>query len=525
METDQLRLNEMAYLHVPDKERSKSPSPADSLASSATDISTLPIHDRSLHRGDGEHGLTRHLVFAIAAAALGSAFQHGYNTGVVNAPQLLVEEFINDTYNHRFEESAGEGTVRFIFSIFVAIFCVGGMIGGLLTAFVAERFGRKGGLLLNNINVVLAAVLMGSSKAARSYEMLILGRFFVGLNSGLNAGLAPMYLTEISPLHLRGAVGTIYQLVVTVSILASQILGMPSVLGTTDRWPYLFAMTIVPSVFMLATLPLCPESPKYVLINQGRDVAAQQALTWLRGTIEVHDEMDEMRAEYEAIKLVPRVTLYEMMHNLTLRIPLVISIMVMLSQQLSGINAAIFFSTDIFRSAGLTPDVAMQATLGMGAVNVLMTLVSLVLVERAGRRTLHLVGLGGMAVITVILTLCLALQESVPWLSYVSIVAVIGFVVMFATGPGSIPWFLVGELFGQGARPLATSIAVGVNWSANFIVGVGFLPLTGVLSHYTFLIFTALLIFFWVFTYYFVPETKNKSVEEISALFRQRAYH
>ncbi|XP_002416267.2 solute carrier family 2, facilitated glucose transporter member 1 isoform X1 [Ixodes scapularis] len=525
METDQLRLNEMAYLHVPDKERSKSPSPADSLASSATDISTLPIHDRSLHRGDGEHGLTRHLVFAIAAAALGSAFQHGYNTGVVNAPQLLVEEFINDTYNHRFEESAGEGTVRFIFSIFVAIFCVGGMIGGLLTAFVAERFGRKGGLLLNNINVLLAAVLMGSSKAARSYEMLILGRFFVGLNSGLNAGLAPMYLTEISPLHLRGAVGTIYQLVVTVSILASQILGMPSVLGTTDRWPYLFAMTIVPSVFMLATLPLCPESPKYVLINQGRDVAAQQALTWLRGTIEVHDEMDEMRAEYEAIKLVPRVTLYEMMHNLTLRIPLVISIMVMLSQQLSGINAAIFFSTDIFRSAGLTPDVAMQATLGMGAVNVLMTLVSLVLVERAGRRTLHLVGLGGMAVITVILTLCLALQESVPWLSYVSIVAVIGFVVMFATGPGSIPWFLVGELFGQGARPLATSIAVGVNWSANFVVGVGFLPLTGVLYHYTFLIFTALLLFFWVFTYYFVPETKNKSVEEISALFRQRAYH
>ncbi|KAH8040025.1 hypothetical protein HPB51_009281 [Rhipicephalus microplus] len=384
-------------------------------------------------------GLTRHLAFAIAAAALGSAFQHGYNTGVVNAPQKLVEEFIEDTYKHRFEEEPGEGTVKFIFSIFVAIFCVGGMMGGLLTAFVAERFGRKGGLLLNNISVFLAAILMGASKSARSYEMLILGRFFVGLSSGLNAGLAPMYLTEISPLHLRGAVGTIYQLVVTISILASQILGLPSALGTADRWPALFAMTVVPSLFMLATLPLCPESPKYILINQGRDVAAQQALTWLRGTIEVHDEMDEMRAEFEAIKMVSRVTLYEMMHNITLRIPLLISIMVMLSQQLSGINAAIFFSTDIFRSAGLTDEVAMQATLGMGAVNVFMTLVSLVLVERAGRRTLHLVGLGGMAVITVILTICLALSDSVPGLSYVSIVAVIGFVVMFATGPGSIP--------------------------------------------------------------------------------------
>lgn len=146
------------------------------------------------------------------------------------------------------------------------------------------------------------------TQSARSYEMLILGRFFVGLSSGLNAGLAPMYLTEISPLHMRGAVGTIYQLVVTISILASQILGLPSALGTADRWPALFAMTIVPSLFMMATLPLCPESPKYILINQGRDVAAQQALTWLRGTIEVHDEMDEMRAEFEAIKMVSRVS-------------------------------------------------------------------------------------------------------------------------------------------------------------------------------------------------------------------------
>lgn len=470
-------------------------------------------------------GLTRHLVFAITAAALGSAFQHGYNTGVINAPQTLVEAFIEDTYTHRFEEKPGVATVKFIYSIFVSIFCVGGMMGGLLTAFVAERFGRKGGLLLNNVFVFFAALFMGCSKVARSYEMLIIGRFFVGINSGLNAGLAPMYLTEISPLHIRGSVGTIYQLVVTISILVSNILGLSSVLGTEDRWPYLFAMTLAPTIFMLATMPLCPESPKYILINEGRDVAAQQALTWLRGTIEVHDEMDEMRAEYEAIKLVPRVTLYEMMHNITLRIPLIISIMVMLSQQLSGINAVIFFSTDIFKNAGLSPEEATQATLGMGAVNVLMTFISLILVEKAGRRTLHLIGLGGMAVITVILTLCLALRHSLPWLTYVSIVAVIAFVVMFATGPGSIPWFLVGELFGQGARPLATSIAVATNWSANFLVGLAFLPLESVLSHYTFLIFTVLLVFFWLFTYHFVPETKNKSIEEISALFRQRAYH
>ncbi|XP_022667199.1 solute carrier family 2, facilitated glucose transporter member 1-like isoform X5 [Varroa jacobsoni] len=500
-------LSEMAYLHVPDKDRSKSPSPADSLASSATDISTLPIHGR--HGSDGENepltgrrvflepksreyhqGLTKNLAFAIGAAALGSAFQHGYNTGVVNAPQKHVEAFINDTYKHRFEEYPTESTIKMIYSIIVSIYCIGGMMGGLLTAFVSEKFGRKGGLLLNNIFVLIAAALMGFSKRCRSYEMIIMGRFFIGVNNGLNAGLAPLYLNEISPTQMRGAVG----------------------------------FTIVPSILMLLTFPLCPESPKYILINQGKDVAAQQALTWLRGSLEVHDEMDEMRVEFEQIKMVPRVTLYEMVHNIGLRTPLIISMMMMLSQQLSGINAAIFFSTNIFLDAGLSNSEATRATIGVGVINTLMTLVSLVLVERAGRRTLHLIGLAGMACLTVVLTLCLALKDEIKELSYLSVGAVVGFVIMFATGPGSIPWFMVGELFGQGARPLATSLSVAVNWTANFVVGMTFLPLTGILGHYTFLIFTGFLIFFWIFTYRRVPETKGKSVEEIAAIFRQRAY-
>ncbi|OQR71048.1 solute carrier family 2, partial [Tropilaelaps mercedesae] len=398
-----------------------------------------------------------------------------------------------------------------IYSIIVAIYCIGGMMGGLLTAFVSEKFGRKGGLLLNNVFVVLAAALMGFSKRCRSYEMIIMGRFFVGVNNGLNAGLGPLYLNEISPTHMRGAVGSIYQLTVTIAILISNILGLGSLLGTEDMWPILFGFTIVPSIVMLVTFPLCPESPKYILINQGKDVASQQALTWLRGSLEVHDEMDEMRAEFEQLKLVPRVTLYEMVHNIGLRTPLIISMMMMLSQQLSGINAAIFFSTNIFIDAGLSTAEATRATLGVGVINVLMTLVSLFLVERAGRRTLHLIGLGGMGVLTVVLTLCLVLKASADFscfislafdyiqatfvnrqkqfpmwtrkddikeLSYVSVAAVVGFVVMFATGPGSIPWFLVGELFGQGARPLATSLSVAINWTANFIVSMTFLPLT-----------------------------------------------
>ncbi|CAG2110354.1 unnamed protein product [Medioppia subpectinata] len=497
---DDLRLSEMAYLNIPDRDRDKSPSPADSMASSATDLSTLPMNLGQ--RRDESTGLNSHLVFAISAAALGSSFQHGYNTGVVNAPQELVQKFISEAHTERFHDlslnitsnttssdvSGDAVTVNLIYSIMVSIFCIGGMIGALLTGYVAEKFGRKGGLLWNNVFVFLAAGLMGFSKMCRSYEMLIMGRFFIGFNAGLNAGLAPMYLTEISPTHLRGAIGTIYQLVITISILTSNILGLPQILGTADKWPILFA------------------------------------LTWLRGTIEVHDEMDDMRAEYESMKLVPKVTLHELWYNSMLRQPLFISLVVMLSQQFSGINAVIFFSTDIFERAGLDKSAALYATLGIGVINVMMTIVSLILVEKSGRKTLLLTGLGGMFFTTIVLTFCLALKDSFEILRYVSILAVYMFVVMFASGPGSIPWFLVAELFGVGARAMATSIAVSVNWTANFIVGLVFLPLQETMGGYVFVIFSVLLALFWVFVYKKVPETKGKTVDEIAAAFRQKAY-
>lgn len=474
---------------------------------------------------DGFQGhLTKNLIWAVFASAVGSSFQHGYNGGVVNAPEKLIAQFINETYHKRYQEVGSDAQIDFIFAIIVSIFCIGGCIGAMATAFVADRIGRKEGLFYNNFLALIACPLMALSKSLDSYELLIIGRLIIGINAGLNAGLAPLYLNEISPINLRGALGTIYQLVITISVFLSNIFGMPALFGTETLWPLLFIVPLLPAAFMLSVLPKYKESPKFLLLNQGKELQAQQALAWFRETTEVQDEMDDLRAENEIQKMSPPITLNDLLTQISLRKPLTISIVIMLSQQFSGINAVLFFSTSIFRSAGLSEHSAIQATLGMSLVNVLMTIVSLFLVDRAGRKTLHMTGLMGMAITCVVLALCLGSGNDGSSSNVSSVLAVISvyvFIIMFASGPGSIPWFLVSELFPSNARPLASSIAVAVNWFANFTVSLCFLPLSNILHGYIFLLFAFLLIIFFLFTYYKVPETKGVTAEEISALFKR----
>ncbi|MEQ2203883.1 hypothetical protein XENOCAPTIV_004935 [Xenoophorus captivus] len=182
-----------------------------------------------------------------------------------------------------------------------------------------------------------------------------------------------------------------------------------------------------------------------------------------------------------------------------------------------------YYSTGIFEKAGVTQPI--YATIGAGVVNTVFTVVSLFLVERAGRRTLHLVGLAGMAVSALLMTISLSLVESNQSLSYLAIVAVFSFVASFEMGPGPIPWFIVAELFSQGPRPAAMAVSGCSNWTANFLVGLGFPKLEELCGPYVFLIFMVLLILFFIFTYLRVPETKGQTFDEIEQGFAAKPAH
>ncbi|KOX70255.1 Glucose transporter type 1 [Melipona quadrifasciata] len=512
-----------------------------------------------------EQGLTLFLSYAILAAVLGM-LQFGYNTGVINAPEVNIENFMKDVYKDRYGEDISDDSVKKLYSVAVSIFAIGGMLGGFSGGIIANRFGRKGGLLLNNVLGIVGACLMGCTKIAHSYEMLFFGRFIIGVNCGLNTSLVPMYISEIAPLNLRGGLGTVNQLAVTVGLLVSQVLGIEQILGTNEGWPVLLGLAICPAILQLLLLPVCPESPRYLLITKQWEEEARKALRRLRASNQVEEDIEEMRAEERAQQAESRISMTELICSPTLRAPLVIGVVMQLSQQLSGINAVKFYySTNLFTSSGLTEESAKFATIGIGAIMVLMTLGSIPLMDRTGRQIIlifpvlthkesntfrrndksivaidyddetkrlhYSVSLNVYSTIASFATPSLSDDklsttirvkqiEMIDWMSYLSVVSTLSFVVFFAVGPGSIPWMITAELFSQGPRPAAMSIAVLVNWMANFLVGIGFPSMKTSLENYTFLPFSAFLAIFWIFTYKKVPETKNKTFEEILALFR-----
>ncbi|XP_061676437.1 solute carrier family 2, facilitated glucose transporter member 1-like isoform X1 [Syngnathoides biaculeatus] len=459
--------------------------------------------------------VTGYLLFSLATAVIGS-LQFGFNTGVINAPEQKLRSFFNDTWLERYGEPIGQGACTVVWSVTVAIFSVGGMVGSFSVGVMADRFGRRRSMFLVNILAVIGGLLMGFSTTCSSYEMVIAGRLVIGLFCGLFTGLTPMYVGEVSPTPLRGAFGTLHQLGVVVGILVAQILGLESLLGSSRLWPALLALTVAPAVLQCALLPFCPESPRFLLINLKQEEQARKALVRLRGSEDVSGDLQEMKEESNKMALEKKVTIPELFRCAAYRQPLLIAVMLQLSQQLSGINAVFYYSTGIFKSAGVQQPI--YATIGAGIVNTIFTVVSLFLVEKAGRRTLHLLGLGGMALAALLMTVSL-LQKGLPGMSYVAILAVMAFVAMFELGPGPIPWFIVAELFSQGPRPAAMAVAGCCNWTSNFLVGVSFPKLEELCGPWVFLIFTAFLVLFLVFTFFKVPETKGKTFDEIARSF------
>ncbi|KAL4220892.1 Solute carrier 2 [Mactra antiquata] len=528
--------------------------------------------------GDKESTMTFWLFVSITVSVFGNSFLYGYNIGVVNSPARLIKAFYTMTYMAREgyetyynpvdrglyfktlpdgdnvttmttlapvmslgnnsngsmptardpllarteKEIEADNFIEILWSITVAFFVFFGMIGAFTSGKIADYFGRKKGMVLITFLMFLAGIFGGIPTAASSPECVMVSRIFVGLHTGMGISLASLYLAEISPKKIRGAVGTCHQLFVTLGILWSMVLGLPALAGTWDTWPVLFAFNAFPALICLIFLPFCPESPRYLLIKKNDEDGARQALKKFRGHDDVEHEIEEMRIEARRSSSTESFTMKQLLTTPELKLPLIISLVVQVAQQWSGINAAMAYSSFIFAQANVPEDIIPYVIVGQGAINAISTLISVPLMEKAGRRPLLIWPMCGMVVSFIVLTICLNLLVSGDYddkknvLAIISIVVMLTYVIGFALGLGPIPYIVVSEIFRQEPRAAAMSISMAVQWTCNFLLLLTFRFIQKGIGAYTYLIFIIILVICIIFIFIYVPETKNRTFDDIA---------
>nr|CAI5823075.1 unnamed protein product [Callosobruchus analis] len=420
-------------------------------------------------------GWSKLLVLAGLATALGLSLPVGYNIGVVNSPASIIREFCNDSISAHYGDAPSESALNLVWSAVVCIFIIGAAVGSLGGSALAARWGRKGVLVICAALAALAALMFFACKAARSVEMLVLGRLLAGLSAGLTTCVMPMYLTELAPLRLKGAMGVLCPLGLTFGVLAGQVISMNS---NKEYWPHCLAIYALPTFVSILILPILPESPKFLFVVKNQPQAALKELQKIRGVHEelVKDEIESLKIEAEENKKNTgnSVGLGKVITDHSLLLPLMLVCSLQAGQQFSGINAVFYYSTDIFKAAGLTNTAAELATIGAGIFNFAMAVISIPLMSSVDRRTCILFSLETSIAFLIVLGLGLTYIQHSSWVAYVSIVGLLGFVICYGIGLGPIPYFIGSELFEVGPRPSAMALGSMFNWGGNFIVGLLF---------------------------------------------------
>ncbi|CAN9512452.1 unnamed protein product [Ophioblennius macclurei] len=477
------------------------------------------MQDQADHKMSKKQPVTGCLLSAAFFGALGSSFLYGYNLSVVNAPAVYIKAFYNKTWNDRYGESISAEKSTLLWSVTVSIFSIGGLIGAVSVSTIIKKLGRKGTLLVNNGFAVIAALLLSLGEMSRSFEMLIVGRLIMGVDSGIALSALPMYLGEISPRHIRGSIGQFNSILICLGVFTGQVLGLPELLGQEWRWNYLFTFLALPALLQLCVLPFLPESPRFLLMERRDEAAAKRAFQKFLGKEDVSQELEEVHMEARAQDNIQTASVLQLLRNPAVRWQLITVIITMACYQLCGLNAIWYYTNGILREAGFAQNILPYIALSTGAIETLAAVTSGLVIERVGRKPLLIFGFGAMAVFFSLLTVFLNFQSSVSWMPYLSYICILGVIASFCSGPGGIPFILTGELFEQSYRPAAFMIAGIVNWLSNFTVGLTFPFIQEKLQSFAFLVFVVVCTLGAIYLYFILPETKNKTFMAISQSF------
>jgi SP family sugar:H+ symporter-like MFS transporter len=450
---------------------------------------------------------------ALSGIAAIGGFLFGFDSGVINGAV--------DALSHAF------GTRAATTGFAVASVLLGCAVGAFVAGTVADRYGRRPTMLLNAALFLISAIATG---LAGSASVFIVSRLAGGLAIGGASVLAPMYISEVAPAHMRGRLASLQQMAIVLGLfsafLSNDIIarvaggaGAPLWLGA-PAWRWMFWMEAVPSIAFLAGVLLIPESPRF-LVAHGRREEARRVFARIGGDADalVRQVEDSVRGEHR-----PRVS--DLIVQGTRRLAPVIWIGIGLAafQQLVGINIIFYYGEVLWKSAGATEQWALRINLLTGLVNILATLPAIALIDRAGRKPLLLGGSAGMVLTLGVMAAVFATAgigaNGRPLLSHAAAVTGLTaanlYIVAFAMSWGPVMWVLLGEMFPNRMRGAALAVSGATNWVINFGVTVTFLPLldaVGLAGAYALYAVAAAVSLPFVWTC--VRETRGKTLEQM----------
>lgn len=380
---------------------------------------------------------------------------------------------------------------------------------------ICDLLGRKVASILTAIPFIIGWILVIQ---APSLATVYTGRFMTGLSMGAFCISCPVYTSEIAEKEIRGVVGTFFQLFLTIGILYAQITGY-----FLSIKQHSIACAVLPVVFVVVFI-MQPESPTYY-VKKGKLEKAGKALKRVRPEgYDVDNEIREIKASADA-QAAASVTLFSALKSKATKKALFIEWGLMFCQQLCGVNAVVFYTSDIFKSCGLKMDPRI-ATIMVGCFQVLATFLSTVLVEKLGRKVLLLISDIGMVGCLVIVGIFIAgierkfmSKETLNSWGWLPIAAVCIYIAVFSIGLGPIPWLLSGELFAPEVKSVCAGSVGFISWGLAFVISKTYLDLkTAIGGDTTFFIFAAFTVAGAVFIVMFVIETKGKTLDEIQQI-------